>query len=441
MPLKEQRPSTGRSDALTTQSNAILPPSRGSMLDTSVVHTSSDSQRPAISLAFEQSPGPSIDSLGQHDRPGRLRQPPKSAHAGPLYPPAFGQDHRDHRVMTSHEARGNTYDIDKSEGQTSPFLDRAQVSSDQVKQNTLLQAVHARVNPPASGTLHSSDSMNLRPSSAISMNSPATTIPGYTEHELPPRRELPFKRPESRRTGSDASSSRPGSASLSLPPLRRPSMKMDGPGPLAHQETQQTSKQRPMSMGGHGSPLAQAHLAAERPSSALTSLSTLEANMRRGPTLGNTTIAATQRQAVDRAVPSSLVPTPTNDFIFGKQPGGNWPRAMNLNRQTTNSDAPHEVSPIPTAVEASPEQGQSPIRHAEAHAADHLPQAQESTASNVTNGMSPQEWEQLSRYAAQDQESRLAIMDDFIVAHLNDPAFSTLCQDVEVCWRRVALGL
>jgi hypothetical protein len=47
----------------------------------------------------------------------------------------------------------------------------------------------------------------------------------------------------------------------------------------------------------------------------------------------------------------------------------------------------------------------------------------------------------LSAYAAQSVEDRLAILDEFMVSRLNDPAFVTLCEDVENCWRRIALGL
>jgi hypothetical protein len=51
------------------------------------------------------------------------------------------------------------------------------------------------------------------------------------------------------------------------------------------------------------------------------------------------------------------------------------------------------------------------------------------------------EQQSLSSYAAQNVIDRRAILDEFMVAHLKDPAFATLCEDVENCWRRIALGL
>lgn len=47
----------------------------------------------------------------------------------------------------------------------------------------------------------------------------------------------------------------------------------------------------------------------------------------------------------------------------------------------------------------------------------------------------------LSQYAAQSEEDRQAILDEFMLSKLNDPTFVTLCKDIENCWRRIALGL
>jgi hypothetical protein len=55
--------------------------------------------------------------------------------------------------------------------------------------------------------------------------------------------------------------------------------------------------------------------------------------------------------------------------------------------------------------------------------------------------MTEQERASLEVYAAQSQEDRAAAMDDFVMANLENPAFTKLCEDVENCWRRFALGL
>lgn len=59
----------------------------------------------------------------------------------------------------------------------------------------------------------------------------------------------------------------------------------------------------------------------------------------------------------------------------------------------------------------------------------------------VAAGSDDCEHSSLSAYAAQGHDNRLAVLDEFMVQHLNDPAFTTLCADVENCWRRIALGL
>ena len=49
--------------------------------------------------------------------------------------------------------------------------------------------------------------------------------------------------------------------------------------------------------------------------------------------------------------------------------------------------------------------------------------------------------ENLNQYAAGAQADREAALDDFMVRNLESPAFARLCEDVERCWRRIALGL
>lgn len=47
----------------------------------------------------------------------------------------------------------------------------------------------------------------------------------------------------------------------------------------------------------------------------------------------------------------------------------------------------------------------------------------------------------LAKYADQSLADRQAALDEFMVQNLENPAFTKLCQDVENCWRRIALGL
>lgn len=47
----------------------------------------------------------------------------------------------------------------------------------------------------------------------------------------------------------------------------------------------------------------------------------------------------------------------------------------------------------------------------------------------------------LEEYATQSLQDRQAALDEFMVENLENPAFTKLCEDVENCWRRMALGL
>jgi hypothetical protein len=47
----------------------------------------------------------------------------------------------------------------------------------------------------------------------------------------------------------------------------------------------------------------------------------------------------------------------------------------------------------------------------------------------------------LEEYAAQDGKTRQTALEQFMMDNLQNPSFTTLCEDVESCWRRIALGL
>lgn len=48
---------------------------------------------------------------------------------------------------------------------------------------------------------------------------------------------------------------------------------------------------------------------------------------------------------------------------------------------------------------------------------------------------------QLANYATLPSAERLAMMDNYFCERMEDEAFVGLCEDVEVCWRRIGLGL
>ena len=101
-------------------------------------------------------------------------------------------------------------------------------------------------------------------------------------------------------------------------------------------------------------------------------------------------------------------------------------------RMDSLADAPHEiVSPPATAVPSS----KSP--DGKGSAKDFTIKA----CAAIQSSSARVEGTSLEQYAGQSCEDRLAALDDFMVENLENPAFTTLCEDVENCWRRFALGL
>jgi hypothetical protein len=47
----------------------------------------------------------------------------------------------------------------------------------------------------------------------------------------------------------------------------------------------------------------------------------------------------------------------------------------------------------------------------------------------------------LADYASQSREDRQTVLDEFMISKLEDPNFAVLCEDLDTCWRKIALGL
>jgi hypothetical protein len=47
----------------------------------------------------------------------------------------------------------------------------------------------------------------------------------------------------------------------------------------------------------------------------------------------------------------------------------------------------------------------------------------------------------LGTYATQSVDDRATLIGDWMMQHIEDDSFLTLCEDVAGCWRRIGLGL
>lgn len=220
------------------------------------------------------------------------------------------------------------------------------------------------------------------PSTARSLSSPWGTTPpgddGTLKSIVPPRRELPFSRPGSRREG------RPPSSLLHLPSLPTPTLVTETSSPT-------------------------------RPETApVTSAS---AKHMKKPTTANHEAAKPQkRPATAGSMPAPPVALHASTKI-----------AASKASQTDIKSMPAQVAstvslPVASKHAQSSEtaDGQSPESIIDLLAVDK---------------------ENLVRYAAQPYATRANALEELILEQLKDPHFPTLCEDVEGCWRRFGLEL
>nr|POE64928.1 hypothetical protein CFP56_65886 [Quercus suber] len=285
--------------------------------------------------------------------------------------------------------------------------------------------------------------------------SPNLPFPETLEHEIPPRRELPFdKRPSSsRQSGSDQSGSRPGTALVPLTKTSGPDTTKFGSGNTSIPTGKALEQSRPQS----ASPLKRTALTAfddaRRPQSAI------------GPRTCTAISKASVPPPSTRLVENETAAGPEksihrhprmDELLYGKRSLAE--RSANLpSRLGSLADAPHVVDdqlPIPPRSKIksiSDHSTAAPAVAAAAHDPSLRAYAATLALSTSTTGTSasdspentsaPANLTSLETYAAQSAEDRHAALDEFMAQHLENPAFTTLCEDVESCWRRIALGL
>ena len=66
---------------------------------------------------------------------------------------------------------------------------------------------------------------------------------------------------------------------------------------------------------------------------------------------------------------------------------------------------------------------------------------EERVASQVMADAGSTSTENLGNYAMQSPQGRMDALNDFMMQNIDDESFVTLCEDVEKCWTRIAMGL
>lgn len=278
-------------------------------------------------------------------------------------------------------------------------------------------------------------------------------LPDTLEHEMPPRRELPFKRPGSHPSASSrpstsaksashsttgADSSEPTVTSLVLSPARnisiqRPATTSPTKRPIAPSHLEPTKKALAVEMR----PQTQGSLLPTAPSPTKPApVSTHGGSFRRPSDLGE--LLRIAKPVAERSPNSNKVVRldSTADAQYELEtPPGTSSSLSKTNAHTVVSSSPSKIDGRVATSPSWPDSytGPAPSKKSTDTIA---------RASSVIQGPADgTDSVALADYASQSREDRQAVLDEFMVSKLEDPNFAVLCEDLDSCWRRIALGL
>ncbi|GAB1742936.1 hypothetical protein NU219Hw_g8638t1 [Hortaea werneckii] len=457
MEFQEQRPQTSRP-------NTGRPPTAGAASDRPFSgHASSPYFEPVKSP-----PKPSIFSP-QTIEGGSLSQSPKrsaneafgKAESQAMTPHFFSRDETiapreisPERPPTSLICRSNTTPFQHSQyGMTlpqQPIFGRPSSSSEIATVEAVRRAVeedaaqsHPKTSkqpqhandfwPPATSQVErsapgSSSNNGTRPSTGLPPTNVCTVPPPDSqEFALPPKRELPFKRPDSRRE-SDRANSRPNSSALTMPPLPKPKLvKANQSNPLRKESMAQIEEQTQTRTF---------------PASPPKGASVVDQNdeVLRPRTTATEHFSGQICLGREQQANSAYTPTPgltADRAVNGSKPPHYHPLAERspnkVSRVSSLIDAPHEIDDSPPRPLSPPKTLYQ--------ASDPQDPSDSATACLRVQGRHDPHEVSVEEYATQSREERQAALETFMLANLENPAFAKLCEDVENCWRRIALGL
>jgi hypothetical protein len=353
-------------------------------------------------------------SIPHQAHPFRLSTAP----ASPLWREPLGAN------QPNHEAQPISHEL-------SPVRE---VGFNQIENTPLLHRGSSPTYADSAAVLDSQTDRSSLPKDAIMSTSPRRPVPTKfpvfpetLEHEIPPRRELPFKRPESHRSRSERGSSRPSSSALDLTPLRKPTMRDSNATMLSKNNEEHSAFRQPWT----------------RPQTASSSSKSSWTLADGIPSRPSGAAEAVENFNKIHAEPASKLRktlSPIEELLAQARSPDQRPSTSRIPRVNSLLDAPHEVVSPPSTVQVisiPPATTSSPQPN----------ERNEGTSEPVALPAAPivptpdAEVSSLNLYAAQSHADRAAALDDFMASKLEDPSFTILCRDVENCWRRIALGL
>lgn len=123
--------------------------------------------------------------------------------------------------------------------------------------------------------------------------------------------------------------------------------------------------------------------------------------------------------SVDGCAPK---PSRMDQLLSSHEPPTEDPFNGKVQRLGSLLDAPHEVVSPP----------RSPVRHTSTTAQQSSRTAVEPQEPGICS---------LGEYATQSFQDRQAVLEEFMMSVMENPAFAKLCEDVENCWQRITLGM
>ena len=349
-------------------------------------------------------------------------------------------DHENQRLQRDHERPMSTLHVDDlpanravaAERETTP-LPAFEIPPPSLRPSSSAMDLSSSTTDTRHTASLSSKSAEPRPNTARPSLSASTVRSNKVDHGLLLTGGAQTERPESHRSGSDLSGSRPGSSALSMPPLPKPKLVRQGSESPIRPDSESPVKTPGLSRPGTASPLKRSFTVAEsdtytsQTNTNATSIShamSRQSQLERQPMSVGTDLLSSG--PAPRRVP------PMNELLYGRRPLAERSPNAKSPRLSSVAGAPREkLSPPSPASELEP-----PPK-----------QISSSLGPDANNGAGTaveahdQADVSLEEYAAQSRSNREAALDDFMVANLENPSFTMLCEDVENCWRRIALGL
>lgn len=246
-------------------------------------------------------------------------------------------------------------------------------------------------------------------------------LPDTLESEMPPRRELPFKRPGSHQSGSSRPSTSAKSASHSTTGAGSSELTVTS---SVLSPARNVSMQRPATASPLKRPIAPSHLEPTKKALAVEMRPQTQGSLLPSASSPLKPATASIHDGSFRR-PSDL-----GELLrIAKPLAERSPESNKVVRLDSTADAQYELETPPGTS--------SSLSKTNAHTIDPIARA----SSFIQGPADCADSVALADYAAQSREDRQAVLDEFMVSKLEDPNFAVLCEDLDSCWRRIALGL